>query len=78
MGGSALRNSTGDLIQDEEQRLRRLEKKEIERIARRFKVITPAEFERNMSMSGQATGIERNGRQASDSWCGNNQAAATN
>lgn len=35
---------------DEEQRQKRIEKKELERIARRFKVITPAEFERNLSL----------------------------
>lgn len=29
--------------------MRRLEKKEMERIARRFKVITPAEFDQNLA-----------------------------
>ena len=36
-------------VVDEESRMRRLEKKEMERIANRFKVITPAEFERNLA-----------------------------
>lgn len=54
---------------DEEQRQKRLERKELDRIARRFRVITPAEFEKNLSMvsQGDALGV----RQA-DSWCGLN------
>ena len=37
-------------VMDEEQRIRKLEKKEMERIAQRFKVITPAEFEKNLAL----------------------------
>ena len=40
-------------VVDEEQRQRKLEKKEVERIAKRFKVITPAEFERNLAISDE-------------------------
>lgn len=47
---TVMRGPNGEpLAVDEEQRMRRLEKKELEKIARRFKVITPAEFERNLS-----------------------------
>ena len=41
---------------DEEQRIRKLEKKEIDRIAQRFKVITPAEFEKNLALVGEKRG----------------------
>jgi len=40
-------------------------------------VITPAEFERNMSMCKEAAG-EKNGTRQTDSWCGNNQSSANN
>ena len=47
---TVMRGPNGETIAvDEEQRMRRLEKKELEKIAKRFKVITPAEFERNLS-----------------------------
>ena len=46
---TVMRGPNGEpLAVDEEQRMRRLEKKELEKIAKRFKVITPAEFERNL------------------------------
>ena len=52
-------NTMGQLsgaVVDEEQRMRRLEKKEMERIANRFKVITPAEFERNLGQAKENGG----------------------
>ena len=45
-------------IIDEESRIRRLEKKEMERISRRFKVITPAEFEKNLA--ARENGLKEN------------------
>lgn len=40
-------------MSDEESRMRRIEKKEFDKIARRFKVITPAEFEQNLAMANE-------------------------
>ena len=55
---TVMRGPNGETIAiDEEQRLRRLEKKELEKIARRFKVITPAEFERNLKKAQESGGI---------------------
>ena len=65
---TVMRGPNGEpLAVDEEQRMRRLEKKELEKIARRFKVITPAEFERNLSKA-QETGGAQAGRPSVDSW----------
>jgi len=50
--------------------MQRLERKEMERIAKRFRVITPAEFERNLSKADEAAGPDRNTRMATDSWGG--------
>ena len=55
MASSAVRGLNG-----ENAKQLKLEKKEIERIAKRFKVITPAEFEHNMNMCSEASG-EKNG-----------------
>ena len=44
------KGANGEAVLDEEQRMRRLEKKELDKIARRFRVITPAEFERNLQL----------------------------
>lgn len=74
--GSNTKGPNGENLNDEEQRMRRLEKKEMERIANRFKVITPQEFERNLSLIEQAAGTDKN-RPATDSWCGNNAAGQT-
>ena len=49
--------------------MRRLERKELERIARRFRVITPAEFEKNMAAAGELNGAE-GCRPNTDSWAG--------
>ena len=57
------------VVRTEEEWMRRHEKKELDKIARRFKVITPAEFERNLSMVGDVAGADR---AVGDSWCGNN------
>ncbi len=55
-----MRGLNGEIINDDNVRQLKLEKKEIERIARRFKVITPAEFEHNMNMCNEAAG-DKNG-----------------
>ena len=39
--GSNVKGPNGEVLVDEEQRMRRHERKELERIAKRFKVITP-------------------------------------
>jgi len=70
VGYSVLRGPNGEPLNEEEQRMQRLEKKELERIANRFRVITPQEFERNLSMVDQAATTDKN-RPAADSWCGN-------
>lgn len=70
-GSAVLKGPNGESLNDEEQRMRKLEKKEMERIANRFKVITPQEFEKNLSLIEQAAGFDKN-RPAADSWCGNN------
>ena len=43
--------------------MRRLEKKELDKIAKRFRVITPAEFERNLQLQREISGGDeaRNG-----------------
>ena len=60
MASSTVRGLNGEIINDENAKQLKLEKKEIERIAKRFKVITPAEFEHNMNMCSEASG-EKNG-----------------
>lgn len=67
--GSNIKGPNGEVLVDEEQRMRRHERKELERIAKRFKVITPQEFELNLRMAGEAAGTVR---PQSDSWNGNN------
>ena len=72
-GGAStvMRGPNGEALNEEEQRMRRLERKELERISRRFRVITPAEFEKNMAAAGDLKGSEAAGiRPTSDSWCG--------
>ena len=57
------KGANGEAVLDEEQRMRRLEKKELDKIARRFRVITPAEFERNLQLQREISGGDeaRNG-----------------
>ena len=62
-------------INNEEQRLQRLERKEMERIAKRFRVITPQEFEKNLNNANEANGTEKTSR-APDSWSNTNNGAA--
>ena len=66
LGTSMIRGPNGEV--DEDQRIRRLERKEAERIARRFKVITPAEFEKNMEAAGELRANDMSCRPATDSW----------
>ena len=57
------KGANGEAVLDEEQRMRRLEKKELDKIARRFRVIAPAEFERNLQLQREISGGDeaRNG-----------------
>ena len=57
------KGANGEAVLDEEQRMRRLEKKELDKIAKRFRVITPAEFERNLQLQREISGGDeaRNG-----------------
>ena len=57
------KGANGEAVIDEEQRMRRLEKKELDKIAKRFRVITPAEFERNLQLQREISGGDeaRNG-----------------
>jgi len=52
----------------------------MERIAKRFRVITPQEFEKNLSALNEVAGADKTSRVISDSWSGNiagaNQANA--
>ena len=73
----SINGSTGQAAIDEDQRIRRLEKKEIERIARRFKVITPAEFEHNLSMANESQ-IDKKSNRPDDSWMPNQLASINN
>lgn len=63
---------------DDEQRVRRLEKKERERIERRFRVVTPAEFESNLSMNNEASGQidKKQVARPEDSWMPNHAQPA--
>lgn len=52
---------------NEEQRIQRLERKEMERIAKRFRVITPQEFERSMHAMNEVK-ANKTGRIDVESW----------
>lgn len=68
IGSTVQKGPNGETLNDEEQRLRRTEKKELEKMAKRFKVITPAEFERNLQLAMEVSGGEKK-----DVWAGGNQ-----
>ena len=68
---SAARDSKGQPVLDDEQRQQRHERKELEKMSMRFKVITPAEFERTLSLQ------ENGERPISDSWAGGPQPKAS-
>ena len=53
--------------------MQRREQKEMERMAKRFRVITPAEFEQNLKAADESAGADRNTRMVSDSWQGTSQ-----
>ena len=59
---------TATMMMDEDQRVQRREAKEMERMAKRFRVITPAEFEQNLKVIEESAGTERNTRNPTDSW----------
>jgi len=47
----------------------------MDRIAKRFRVITPQEFEKNLSAINLVTRTDTTSRVGTDSWCGNNAGA---